>query len=113
VSAVPEIDAIELGNRLQSDDAFILLDVREVWEIEAVRIQDARLRIIPMSLMAKQAISVAELPRDAEILVLCHHGIRSIQVTRWLLEQGWQKVFSVRGGVHQYALHVDPSVGMY
>ena len=111
---VPEIDVLGLADKLKSEDVFVLLDVRELWELDRASLQDMRLKVIPTSLMTQQrGLSVAELPRDLEILVLCHHGIRSANVTRWLISQGWQKVFSVRGGIHQYALQVDRSVGIY
>jgi rhodanese-related sulfurtransferase len=114
MNAVPEMDVLELADRLKSGDAFVLLDVRELWELESAALRDHRLKIVPTSRMVQeQAASVADLPKDAEILVLCHHGVRSANVTRWLLAQGWQKVYSIRGGIHDYALQVDRSVGMY
>jgi rhodanese-related sulfurtransferase len=114
MSAVPEIDVVELADRLKSEGAFVLLDVRELWELDRAALRDPRLQIIPTSRMTlEQSASVADLPRDAEILVLCHHGVRSANVTRWMLALGWQRVYSVRGRIHDYALKVDGSVGMY
>ena len=46
--------------------------------------------------------------RDAEVLVLCHHGIRSAQVAGWLSAKGWTRTFSVSGGIDEYARRVDP-----
>jgi rhodanese-related sulfurtransferase len=50
---------------------------------------------------------------DAEIIVLCHHGIRSADVTRWLITQGWKNTVSLEGGIAAYASEVDKSVGWY
>ena len=51
--------------------------------------------------------------KTVEIVVMCHHGIRSAQVSMWLLRQGWQNVFNLQGGINAYALEVDPLVGQY
>src|SRR5258708_8520476 len=80
---IPEITVQELANKLKSPDLFILLDVREDWEVEVASIVDSRLVIRPMSRLASegiQALPEAARRRDAEILVLCHHGIRSADV---------------------------------
>jgi rhodanese-related sulfurtransferase len=77
---------------------------------------DDRLKVVPMSRMSQ--LGVSAFPdevqnRDAEILVMCHHGVRSAQVTQWMLAQGWKNVFSVRGGIDDYAKRIDDSVGKY
>ena len=115
-AGVPEIDVYELARRLSSEDSFVLLDVRETWELDRAKIADSRLKVAGMTRLSQ--LGVNALPddarqTDAEILVLCHHGIRSAQVTRWLLSQGWTNVFSVRGGIAEYAEQVDPAVGKY
>jgi rhodanese-related sulfurtransferase len=113
---VPEITVNELANRLQSEDAFVLLDVRELTELESARIQDSRLEVAPMSTLAARGL--AALPASAqekstELLILCHHGTRSAQVAGWLTAKGWTRAFSVSGGIDEYARRVDPSVGSY
>jgi predicted sulfurtransferase len=44
---------------------------------------------------------------------MCHHGVRSADVTGWMRQQGWQNVTSLAGGIAAYAEQVDPSVGVY
>ena len=44
---------------------------------------------------------------------MCHHGIRSADVTRWLIKQGWKNSYSLEGGIAAYASEVDKSVGWY
>ena len=115
-SRVPEVDVHELARKLQSDESFILLDVREAWELDQAMIVDSRLKVTPMSRLAQlgeDAFSEEIRQKDAEILVMCHHGVRSAQVAEWLLAQGWTKVVSVRGGIAEYAQKVDSSVGRY
>lgn len=113
---VPEIDVQELARKLASGESFVLLDVREAWELEHALIEDARTRVVPMSRLAQ--MGTAALPQELEdrsliVMVLCHHGVRSATATAWLREQGWLNVFSVRGGIAEYARSVDRSVGRY
>jgi rhodanese-related sulfurtransferase len=115
-TSVPEIDVHELARKLGSEETFVLLDVREASELDYAMIVDSRLKVVPMSRMAQ--LGVGAFPeeaqqKDAEILVMCHHGIRSAQVTQWMLAQGWTNVVSVRGGIDDFAKQIDASVGKY
>ena len=113
---IPEISVTELAEKLKSEDSFILLDVRELNELDYARITDGRLEVTPMSRMAQEgieALSESAKSQDAVIYVLCHHGNRSGQVTAWLAQQGWKNVFSVHGGIDDYARRIDQSVGFY
>jgi rhodanese-related sulfurtransferase len=115
-AGVPEVNVQELAQKLQTDEPFILLDVREGWELDQAMIVDTRLKVVPMSRLAHlgvEAFPEAVRQKDTQILVLCHHGVRSAQVTGWMLAQGWENVASVRGGVAEYAQRVDPTVGRY
>ena len=114
---VPEIDVRELARKLQSDDeSFVLMDVREAWELDQAMIVDSRLKVMPTSRLAQlgsEALPENVQDKNTEILVLCHHGVRSAQVTQWLLTRGWNNVFSIRGGIDDYAKRIDASVGKY
>ena len=112
----PEITVTELSEKLKSDEKFILLDVRELDELEYAKITDGRLEVTPMSRLAQegtQAMSESAQVQDATIYVMCHHGTRSAQVTAWLAQQGWTNVFNVSGGIAEYARRVDSGVGFY
>ncbi len=112
----PEITVEELAGRLHSPDPFILLDVREDWEIALASIVDARLQIASLNRLAEAglpALPASARRKEAQIYVLCHHGLRSAQVTSWLASQGWSDVHSVRGGIDLYARRIDPAVGLY
>ncbi len=115
-STIPEISVQELKQKLDSGDGFTLLDVRELWELTYAHIEHPALRIIPMSKMSQERQEA--FPPDlrdpqAEIIVMCHHGIRSADVTAWMLSMGWKNVRSLAGGIHEYALRIDKMVGMY
>ena len=113
---IPEITVQELHKKLISKNDFILLDIREIWEVEQVSLQDNRLYVLPMSLLVKKGVEA--IPADlqnkkSELYVLCHHGIRSAQVTHWLNMQGWHNAFSVYGGIDAYARDIDKNIGFY
>jgi rhodanese-related sulfurtransferase len=112
----PEITVTELSEKLKSEDKFILLDVRELDELNYAELTDSRLEVTPMSRLAREgtkALSESAQSQDATIYVMCHHGNRSAQVTAWLAQQGWQNVFNVRGGIDEYARKIDNSIGFY
>jgi rhodanese-related sulfurtransferase len=112
----PEITVTELGEKLKSDEKFILLDVRELSELEHARVTDSRLEVVPMSRLGSEGVAaLSESARSQEIpvYVLCHHGNRSMQVTMWLARQGYKNAINVSGGIDAYARKVDSSVGFY
>jgi rhodanese-related sulfurtransferase len=114
--SVPEIDIQTLAEKIRSNEDFLLLDVREEWELSRVKIADGRLLNIPLSRLSTEGISLLpqHIPDSGKsVYVLCHHGARSSGVTRWLAAQGWKNVYSVRGGVDEYARRIDSSVGFY
>ncbi len=111
-----EITVVELAEKLHSSDTFVLLDVREAWELRLAKLSDQRLVRGPMTDLSARGLAALPEPaqrRDAEIYVLCHSGVRSAQVTRWLSSLGWTRVYNVVGGIDAYAHMVDPSVGSY
>jgi len=113
---IPEITVSELSEKLKSEDTFILLDVRELQELDYAKLADSRLEVTPMSRMAREgtnALSESAKSQDSTIYVMCHHGNRSAQVTAWLAQQGWKNVFNVHGGIDEYARQIDHSVGFY
>lgn len=113
---IPEITVNELSEKLKSEDTFILLDVRELQELDYAKLADSRLEVTPMSRMAREgtdALSESAKSQDSTIYVMCHHGNRSAQVTAWLAQQGWKNVFNVHGGIDEYARQIDHSVGFY
>jgi len=104
-----EISASEVKTMLKRGDAFTLLDVREPAELEKARIEGST--HIPMGDIPTRAHQ--ELDPEKHIAVLCHHGVRSLSVTTWLRQQGFEKAQSVRGGIDGWARTVDPKIPLY
>lgn len=86
----------------------LLLDVREPWEHELCRLPGSLL--IPMNEVPGR---VRELDAEADIVVICHHGVRSMQVAMYLENNGFGSVRNLTGGVDAWAHEVDPSMPKY
>jgi rhodanese-related sulfurtransferase len=104
-----EISADQLKQLLASDNPPLLLDVREQWEYDTAHIDGAKL--MPMGDVPSRAHQ--ELDEEEPVLVLCHHGARSLSVTAWLRNQGFEKAQSVSGGIDAWSRAIDPTVPLY
>jgi rhodanese-related sulfurtransferase len=104
-----EISPGQVKSLQKNGATFTLLDVREPWEYEAAHIEGTK--HIPMGDIPTRAHQ--ELDPDQHIVVLCHHGVRSLSVTNWLRQQGYEKVQSMRDGIDGWARTVDPKVPLY
>ncbi len=91
-----------------SEPAPVLLDVREPWEFGICRIEGAQL--LPMRNIPQ---SLDQLDPQSEIVVICHHGIRSRQVAMYLEHQGFTNVINMEGGMAAWARDVDPDMPTY
>lgn len=88
----------------------LLLDVREPWEFEKCHLAGSML--VPMR-QVPHALEELELDQNQEIVVICHHGIRSRQVAYYLEQHGFDKVINLEGGVEAWAQDVDPTMKRY
>jgi rhodanese-related sulfurtransferase len=104
-----EVAPHELKTMLEEKEALFLLDVREPWETKAVSFPGAH--AIPMGDVPSRANH--ELDPDERIVVICHHGVRSLNVANWLRNQGFEQAQSLRGGIDAWSRDVDPAVVRY
>lgn len=104
-----ELTAKELKAYLDASQTQpLLLDVRETWEFDRCHIDGAVL--IPMRQIAE---AVASLDPGQETVVICHHGIRSRYVARFLEQTGFKNVVNLAGGVDAWARDVDKTMAVY
>lgn len=108
MGAVQTITPQELKRRLEVEKPPIVLDVREPWEYAVCRLPGAR--HIPMREIPGR---LNELSPDDEIVLVCHHGVRSLQVANFLARQGFDRLYNLAGGVDAYAREVDPGMALY
>lgn len=94
----------------ESPESPELLDVREPWEYQTCHLAGSRL--IPMH-QIPLAVEQEELDPRQEIVVICHHGIRSRQVAYYLEQHGFDKVINLEGGVAAWAEDIDPAMPRY
>ncbi|MBI1789689.1 MAG: hypothetical protein HYR60_19315 [Acidobacteria bacterium] len=109
MSAPIEISPREVKALLDSRERPRLIDVREPFEFQQACIAGSELipmRAIPQSLAALEAA-------EAPLVILCHHGIRSLKVASWLREQGFEDCRSMAGGIDRWSLEIDPAVPRY
>jgi rhodanese-related sulfurtransferase len=109
-----EITVEELGRQLAETNAekLQLVDVREPHEIELAALPG--FAAFPLSEFAQWSGEIDDrLDRDKETLVLCHHGVRSAQMCKWLADRGFTNVKNIVGGIDAYSMVVDRTVPRY
>ncbi|MCP4837326.1 MAG: sulfurtransferase [Phycisphaera sp.] len=105
-----EIDPAELSRSLATDAPPILLDCREPSEVATASVDGAL--NVPMGEISSR-LPELEAYTDREIVVMCHHGVRSLQVVAFLREAGFEEPRSLAGGIDRWSLEVDASVPRY
>lgn len=103
-----DITVAELARRRSDGSAPTVLDVREAEELATARIPEVL--HVPMDEIPAR---IGELPKDAELAVMCHGGGRSGQVARYLRTQGFANVRNVTGGIDAWSKEIDPTVPRY
>lgn len=105
-----EITVAELKAKLSGPDAgnVQLIDVREAWEWNIARLPNAHL--MPMGRIGSM---LGEIDKSRQIIVYCHHGIRSAQVMHFLRESGFDDARSLTGGIAAWSAEADPRVPTY
>lgn len=103
-----QIEPRALRERLGQGEVLLLIDVREPWEHEICRLPGAHL--IPLADLPGR---YQELLDADEVVLYCHHGIRSLDAAVWLRQQGVENARSVAGGIDRWSLEIDPSVPRY
>ncbi len=104
----PEVTVAELARELQAGRPLTLLDVREPVEWDIVHLDGATL--IPLMTLPAR---VGELDPGAELVVYCHHGMRSLQAVEFLRAAGFTGARSLAGGIEAWAEELDPAMNRY
>ena len=101
------MQAPELADYLTNSNP-LLIDVREPWEFEICQIAESI--NIPMSTIPNNIDQI----RDAdECVIICHHGVRSMNVIQYLLQQDIDHLINLDGGVDAWAQTVDQDMALY
>jgi rhodanese-related sulfurtransferase len=102
------ISVFQLAELRQAEVPHAILDVREPAELEICRIENAI--HIPMQQVPSR---LAELPAGAPLIVICHHGMRSLRVVNFLHGAGIDNAINLDGGIDAWAAEIDPSISRY
>ena len=103
-----EIDVTEAAQLWKTPGNVVLLDVREPYELRFCQVKGSL--NIPMGQLPAR---LTDLARDRQILVLCHHGLRSLHVARYLRANDYPLASNVTGGIDAWAATVEPGMKRY
>ena len=105
--SIPEISPADFVARRERGESLTLLDVREDWELGVASVPDVV--HIPMGQVADR---IGELDRNQEVVVLCRSGRRSLEVAKYLQQNGFNAV-NLAGGVLAWSRDVDATIPTY
>lgn len=105
---INSISAQEAKELLQSNSTLKLIDVRESWEYNLAKINNAKL--IPLSEFPKH---LSEFNSNDSYLIYCHHGSRSFFACAYMIQKGFKEVYNLDGGIDSWAREVDNSIPKY
>ena len=103
-----EINANEAVILRDKNNEAVFLDVREHSELAICRIEGAL--HIPMGEVPERQET---LPQDIPLIVFCHHGMRSLNVVKYLETKGFENAINLAGGIHAWAVDVNPKITQY
>lgn len=103
-----QVDVQQLAELLRAPEPPLVLDVREPWERDICALDGAV--EIPM---AEVPGRLDELDRSAHTIVVCHHGMRSAQVTSFLEQSGFSRAYNLSGGIDAWAREIDTEMAVY
>lgn len=104
---IEQISAKKLKEELDNEENIELIDVRNPDEYDHCNING---KLIPLGEFAER---FNEIDKSKKIVVMCHHGGRSMRACQFLIAQGFEKVYNLEGGIHHWSLDVDPNVPTY
>lgn len=103
-----QIDVAELSRIIKQNQDLALIDVREPWEVQICAIAGSI--NVPLSTLPQ---NLHRLPVQGPLVVLCHHGGRSMQAVAWLRQNGFGHATNLIGGIDAWARQIDPAMATY
>jgi len=114
--SIPQITVHDLQQILQTQtpESLQLIDVREPQELAIANLDHLGFCHYPLSQYQTWSETIlAELDPQSPTYVLCHHGVRSAQMSQWLIQQGFTQVRNIIGGIDAWSCQIDPQVPLY
>ena len=105
---VPSVSVEDLAAARRAGRPPAIVDVREPWERSVCRLADTI--DVPLATLPD---AVAGLPADRDLVVICHHGVRSALAVKWLRGQGFDRAVNLEGGIDAWAQRIEPEMRRY
>lgn len=107
---IQSVDVHTLNQRIEKQDKFFLLDVRTAEEVAICRLPGS----VAISVVAIP-VYLDAIPDDIDIIIYCHHGLRSLFVARYLVDVGFdaKRLFNLEGGIDAFAKYIDNTIPQY
>jgi adenylyltransferase/sulfurtransferase len=105
---VNNISPLELKEMLMNEVGIKVIDVREKWEHNIARMNGTEL--VPMNTFTEH---YKNLDMTRKIVVFCHHGSRSYSVCQFMIQNGFENVYNLEGGINAWSLQIDNSIPLY
>ena len=105
---VPSVSVEDLAAARQAGRSPAVVDVREPWEWSVCRLAGSI--DLPLATLPE---AVGHLPADRDLVVICHHGVRSALAVKWLRAQGFDRAVNLEGGIDAWARRVEPEMRRY
>ncbi len=105
-----EIDVEQVKAMIDAGEPLVLLDCREQAEYDLVHLDNSLL--VPMSEIQNRLDELTSF-QESPLVVYCHLGGRSLQVTHWLRQQGYANTVSMAGGIDAWSQQIDPALPRY
>ncbi|HPI38406.1 MAG TPA: rhodanese-like domain-containing protein [Ignavibacteriaceae bacterium] len=105
---IKNLSPFEVNEMIKAGEKLRLIDVREQWERDIVKLEDSY--HMPLSDFLK---FVKDISLEDKNVVYCHHGSRSLSVCNYLIKNGFKEVINLRGGIHLWSIAVDPALPRY
>lgn len=102
------ITAASLHHRLSKKEDVVILDVREDFELAICAFEGAL--HIPLQQIP---VRMSEIPKSTPVIAVCHHGVRSANAIQYLMQNGFENLTNLEGGIHTWAVEVDPNMETY
>ena len=98
----------EVYKKIEAGEELQIIDVREPFELEICQVENAL--HIPMQQVPNQ---MSKIPQDKTLVVMCHHGVRSMRVVNFLKAQGVSNIYNMDGGIDRWAIEIDRNMNKY
>lgn len=105
-----QLSPSDLAEWLRGENPPLLLDVREEGEHQFVALANSTL--IPLGLIPDRFREIEDW-KDRDVVVYCHHGVRSLHAIGWLRQQGFTRLRNLSGGIDRWSCEVDPALPRY